>query len=99
MCWCSTKAGVFVVLCAIGVALLLRSLKKGDGTAQGVARARHIETIYPVEGVEKVIENKLAQIDAISDCVLSEPALIRGSVCRVLLHGVSGLAVHHHFNT
>eukprot|EP00937_MAST-01D_sp_MAST-1D-sp2_P006068 g6068.t1 len=32
---------------------VFRYMRKGDGTAQGVARTRHVESIYPVEGAQR----------------------------------------------
>ena len=42
------------VVCAIAVTWMFRrSLNRGDGTAQGVAKARHMETIWPMKGDQK----------------------------------------------
>ena len=41
---------------------IFRSLRQGDSTAQGVARARHIETIYPIEvGQKRLFEDPYAK--------------------------------------
>lgn len=44
---------VLALLVSLAVAWVLGLFKKGDGTAQGVAKARHMESIYPIEGTEK----------------------------------------------
>lgn len=49
---CRTLLLIFA-LGALIVACLLGSLRKGDGTAQGVAKARHMETMYPIKGSQK----------------------------------------------
>jgi len=47
---CGCRLSSVVVVCAIVVAWMLRSFKQGgDATAQGVAKARHMETIWPLE--------------------------------------------------
>lgn len=47
------RLALLFVVCSIVVKRLASPFQRGDGTAQGVAKARHMETIYPVQGTQK----------------------------------------------